>query len=152
LSQLPWIFAAHGVHDRAALASGPSLVFPEGTSYPEALTELYVSVAEKGKLPADADIAPPLPDGKVVSYPAGTERGVRISLQYPFGYDVKTGAVLTAGTRIDKQLPPAEIHAAIQRAWAEGHAMSSIETIDVPELIPCQVMTGDDAATAGPSC
>lgn len=152
LRDAPWIFAARGSHRRDVLPSGPSLVFPQGTSYAEALTQLFVSVAEDGRLPPGTKLDQPLPSGKVVSYPAGNQRGVRVSLVYPFSYDVKTGAVLTAGTRIDRQLPPAEIHAVIQKAWSEGRAMSHIETIDVPVLDPCQVMTGDAASEAGPPC
>jgi VCBS repeat protein/FG-GAP repeat protein len=97
LADAPWLQGAGGVAYIQEVAPRPSLVFPPGVSYPEALQRFYDAVSRHGTLPAGSRLGPPLPVGKIVAFPADSAHGVAIDLRAPFGYDNDTGAINTPG-------------------------------------------------------
>lgn len=91
----PWLYLGrHGsqppLRDQAPR---PSLVFPPGITYGQALDALVVSVVLTGRLPAAARLAPPLPDGVVLLRPADDREGIALDLRAPFGYSPPSGRV-----------------------------------------------------------
>ena len=80
-----------GGYRLAEVPPRPSLVFPPGTTYLEALRELLVAVVERGEMPGGARLGPPLPSGVVLLQ--DRSRGLSLDLRAPFGYDPATGQV-----------------------------------------------------------
>ena len=95
----------------------PSLEFPPGTDYLEALRALLVSVVERGRLPEQAVVGPPLRSG-VVLVPASGTRGLRLDLRAPFGYDPATGQIAQPTTASLRGAPAPQL----RRAIREGRA------------------------------
>ena len=78
----PWL--TRGAYDRTAR---PSLVFPPGTSYAEALDALVVNATLTGGLPPGTTLGPPLPGRAVLLvHPTDPSQGIAINLGAPFGY------------------------------------------------------------------
>jgi cytochrome c biogenesis protein CcmG, thiol:disulfide interchange protein DsbE len=93
-----WIYRADDAR-LSRLATSPrkpSLVFPPGTTYGQALDGLVVSVTLTGRLPAGTTLGPPLPDGTVLLRTRDASRGIAIDLRAPFGYAGRAGTVYTA--------------------------------------------------------
>src|SRR5437899_1382756 len=83
LADAPWLQGPGGVAYIQQAAPRPSLVFPPGVSYPEALQRFYDAVSRHGALPAGTRLGPPLPAGKIVALPADSRHGVAIDLRAP---------------------------------------------------------------------
>ena len=142
LAGAPWLTGGYPPTRIGEAAARPSLVFPPGTTYPEALQSFYAAVSRDGALPAGTKLGAPLPLGKVVRRPGGSFRGLAIDLRAPFGYLVPSGVVLgpqladVAGATY----PPLDRPGAPLPLGAGVHA---------PPLLPCQAMRGD---VRGPTC
>ena len=121
----------------------PSLVFPAGTGYAEALQRFYDAVSREGRLPAGTHLGAPLPAGRVVSLPAGPTDPLRLDLRAPFGYLVPSGTVLgphyTLGTAA----------VTFPAAGAAGTPLPVGVSVVPPPLLACQTMHGD---RVGPDC
>lgn len=148
LKGAPWLFDGQGSHSIRTEPNRPSLTFPAGVGYAEALTRIYTSVVEDGRLPLDAKVDPPLPLGVVVSFPTDGSRGVRLSLVAPFGYDAQRWAILSPATSVSSSLPLEEVNAALQEARDTGVALVEGQSIAVQPLEACQTMKGDEAPPA----
>jgi hypothetical protein len=115
----------------------PSLVFPPGTGYRQALQQFYDAASREGRLPAGTRLGEPLPVGKVVSLPAGPGDPLRLDLRAPFGYLVPSGTVLgpryALGTAT-VTFPP---------TGGAGTPLPTGVTVVAPRLLPCQTMHGD---------
>jgi hypothetical protein len=105
LANAPWLNGVDGWETIPVDADiRPSLQFPPGLNYPEALQRFYDAISRHGTLPAGTRLGPPLPTGIVVSVPADARQGIAIDLRAPFGYDIPYGLILgpsyvgTAGT------------------------------------------------------
>ncbi|HMM49541.1 MAG TPA: hypothetical protein PKE32_08040 [Miltoncostaeaceae bacterium] len=131
----------------------PALQFPPGTTYSEAIGEIYAA-AGQGALPTGAELVEPLAPGKVVR-PATEEGGVTVSLMAPYGYDVQTGNIVTP---IFEEITPRPVEAG---PWSDEEmlAFSQLVRADdgtIPDgfrvagsaLIDCQV----DHPTAPTTC
>jgi VCBS repeat protein len=97
LADAPWLQGPGGVAYIQQVAPRPSLVFPPGVSYPEALQRFYDAVSRHGTLPVGTRLGPPLPGGKIVALPPDSRHGVAIDLRAPFGYRPDTGVVNSPG-------------------------------------------------------
>jgi hypothetical protein len=96
LARAPWLASRGGRLARIGeVGPRPSLVFAAGVDRQEALQLLYEAVSERGRLPVGARLGPPLPEGRIVAYPADEAHGIRIDLRAPFGYDPSNGTILT---------------------------------------------------------
>lgn len=66
LGDAAWVVQARGSRTVDELPRAPSLSFPAGITYAEALSALYASVALAGTLPSAGRLAPALPDRVVL--------------------------------------------------------------------------------------
>jgi cytochrome c biogenesis protein CcmG/thiol:disulfide interchange protein DsbE len=83
LANAEWLYAPlDGTPDRS---SHPSLVFPSGVTYAQALDALVQSVTMTGRLPNGTTLGPPLPGRAVLMQPADPAEGIAIDLGAPFG-------------------------------------------------------------------
>jgi peroxiredoxin len=130
LSGDAWLYRppGRGLPRLARSPRKPSLVFPPGTTYGQALDALVVSVTLTGRLPAGTSLGPPLPDGTVLLRPRDRSRGIAVDLRAPFGYAGRAGMVY--GVSFTSQGPPATDAGLL---WPAG------ARIAVPTLPACQV-------------
>lgn len=125
----------------------PALQFPKGTTYSQAINQLYAA-AGRGTLPAGTKIVAPLPDDKVV-VPGDAEAGLILSLRAPYGFDVPTGIIATPlfePTASDPRggAPTAEEMDALLRAIRERDgAIPEGHRVAGSALMACQVVTSD---------
>lgn len=128
---------------RVATATSPgALLYPPGTSYAAAITDIFVSQMT-GRQPSGR-LQPPLPKGKVLSV---TDNGTAVDLAAPYGYEGGTGFIYTAIVQQSGRLTAAEAAANVEKAtnpWPVGSALG------VPTLPTCQVVA--TPATADASC
>ncbi|HMN99205.1 MAG TPA: TlpA disulfide reductase family protein [Miltoncostaeaceae bacterium] len=83
LATAPWLYArTDGSPDPAR---HPSLVFPPGVTYAQAVDALVQTVTMTGRLPGGTALGPPLPAGAVLLRPADPAEGIAIDLGAPFG-------------------------------------------------------------------
>lgn len=102
----------------------PSIVFPAGLTYEEAI-RLYLDARQRGEvLPPGTALADPLPEGKVVMADGGR---VRLDPAAPVGYDLESGLV---------------------SGFISGAPSASLPA---PALPRCQVLLGADDETS-PTC
>jgi hypothetical protein len=144
----PWIYVGPGGRQgrMSTAPSRPSLEFPPGVTYAEALNELFLWATLVGTLPPQATVAPPLPDGAVLLRPDDPAEGIAVDLRAPWGWEpsvdgVILGPSLTSAPGIPAQARPGEL-------WGRG------QRVDVPTLPACQVVSSRDKAplpcTEGP--
>lgn len=126
LNNQPW-------HNPAASSDGigkagpqPSLEFPPGTTYSAALSAIYMATAE-GALPTGATLGKALAPGKVVRAESGGT-GIAVSLTAPFGYDIRTGNIVTPIFEQADPDNPRPTDAEVQELWDGAQA--------VPPVIP----------------
>ena len=138
LARAPWLVQSEGAPYIQDVRPLPSLRFPAGTGYPEALNRLARSVAARGGLPPGTRTGPPLPRGAVW---APSPKGPRLDLTAPFSYAVPEGVILTPSFAIHASATPAEA-VRIARALQEGHYVGEAAArrvrVDIPHLRPCQ--------------
>jgi peroxiredoxin len=132
LSGDAWLYRppGRGLPRLARSPRKPSLVFPPGTTYGQALDALLVSVTLTGRLPAGTTVGPPLPDGTVLLRPRDRSRGIAIDLRAPFGYSGRAGTVYGV-TFLSRGRP--ETGGGL--LWPAGARVA------VPTLPACQVAT-----------
>jgi thiol-disulfide isomerase/thioredoxin len=83
LASAPWLYAR--LDGSPAPVPHPSLVFPPGVTYAEALDALVQTITMTGRLPGGTTLGPPLPEGAVLLRPADPEEGIALDLGAPFG-------------------------------------------------------------------
>lgn len=148
LADAPWLHQPAGSPDFSSVATRPSLAFPPGTSYQEALRQLYIATVGSGQLPQGAELGPPLPDGKVLALPATARGGVIIDLRAPWGYDIESNNVLSPATTYPGSLTPEEVRADVRAKEAAGTVLGRSESVWTPDLPSCQVLhIGDETRT-----
>jgi hypothetical protein len=149
LSKLPWLFQPSGAPRIDEVPEQPSLAFPAGTSYGEAVTRLFETVTGEGALPEEATLERALPVG-VVAELGGAGRGIRIDLRAPWGYDLPAGRISAPGFIVDPGVPAEQIRkvlAGLQSgALPVGRLPKGIR-VEVPRLAACQVMRPGVART-----
>ncbi|MEQ9093359.1 MAG: hypothetical protein RLN63_04580 [Miltoncostaeaceae bacterium] len=141
LRRAPWLFQPAGSPHIATVPARRSLLFPRGTTYRQALTQLSRWVVARGRIPARTRPVAPLPRG-VVWQPGTRTRGPRLSLVAPFGYTIPEGAVRTPSYRFR---PGVDIRqaAAILRRLRGGGLIGAQRArglgVDTPRLARCQI-------------
>lgn len=146
----PWFHQPDGSPRLADVEPRPSLRFPPGTTYAQALTMLLVSVKDRGTIPDGTALEPPLPTGRVLVRSSDPAQGLAIDLRAPFGYALPGGRIL----------PPSFSHPAsygAERAtrsfieWAEGGRVGIPDGahVNVPHLRACMVL---DPEAPTPAC
>lgn len=141
LRSAPWLDQTNGSPSLTRIDALPSLVFPAGTTYDEAIEALYAAAKTTGALPPDADLAPPLP--KQIVFARSADRSV-LSLTAPFGYDVNTGNVLAPSVYFPPSLTSEEIERASEAARASRSAIPAGAKVVGNPLAACQVMTDEN--------
>lgn len=145
LQDAPWLYPGIPPRQRTLREAPPrpSLRFPPGIAYPEALSILYTWVAVVGTLPPGTSSEAPLPDGVVLLQPTDPGEGIAIDLRAPWGY--------MAGGRI---LSPSLTSAVGVPARPRPDELWARQSVSVPILPACQVISHRDAVpppcTEGP--
>ena len=141
LSRLPWLFQPSGAPRIGEVAEQPSLAFPAGTGYGEAVRRLFASVVGRGALPEGATLAPPLPAGVVVEL-GGAGRGVRLDLRAPWGYELPSGRISAPGFTADPGVAPETIRGVLAGLESGAIPVARLPEgirVEVPRLAGCQV-------------
>lgn len=108
------------------LPTRPSIQFPAGTTYGQAVASYLDARRAGGILPAGARLTDPLPDGVVAQI---NDVGMRLDPAAPLGYDLDSGIIATPGPDSTRINP------------AQG------------ALLPrCQLLLGDEVPAADPAC
>lgn len=150
LEDMPWISQPDGSPAIDEVPGEPSLVFTAGTDYPEALRELYISVAERGALPPGTSIAEPLPSEVVAVLPADDSQGLRLSLTAPWGWSLDERRIRPPSYALPGSLTPEEFRRRLDEAKAAGRALPEGAAIDIPPMPACQFPVG--SVEERPSC
>lgn len=146
----PWFHQPEGSPRLADVPARPSLVFPPGTTYEEAVGELLESVKSAGGIPAGTALADPLPSGKVIMTPADPDDGIRLDLRAPFGYAVPSGRILPPSFVHPASTPRADVANSLSE-WADNGRVGIPDgaTVDAPKLRDCMIL---DEAAPTPAC
>lgn len=138
LANAPWLFQAEGAPLIQTAPRRPSLRFPPGTTYAEALKALVGSVIADGTLPDEARVAPPLPPGVIWRR---SRSAPRLDLNAPAGYSRPEGRILPPVFTIPGWVSAKEAER-IGKALAEGTPIGEgdalLVTIAPPALAACQ--------------
>jgi len=134
----PWLFPGDSSPRITAVAARPSLAFPAGTTYGDALQQLHMSVAQTGSLPPAAKLGPPLEEGKVLIRATATT-GVIIDLRAPWGFDPDTGAIATPTFSLPGDWTPQRVETAIRTAREAGSVLPEGAFIEAPVLPECEI-------------
>lgn len=118
------------------LPERPSVVFPEGTTYPEAVTRYYTARELGRELPDGVEIGEPLPRG-VVAQRADDGR-LLIDSAAPLGFDPQSGRVREPTYTFPSTLSTSEIQARLR----EPRRLPRDAIVIVPPLPRCQVVVG----------
>jgi hypothetical protein len=136
--------ASAGRGELASLgAERGAVAFPAGTSYADAVTQIYVA-QQTGTQPANARLVAGLPKGQVVDQ---RPDGLVVDLRAPFGYDVATGFPYTATLLMSESLTPAEVSDAWAAAERSGRPWPRGASVGVPDLPACMTVTGRACST-----
>lgn len=140
LASAPWLHQPQGSPRLDEVDALPSLTFPRGTTYDQAIEELYVVVMGQGSLPADRTLGPPLPKGIVFAHSGDN---VALSLTAPFGYHIGTGSILLPSLAWSGEATEQEIAASVAEAARDGRVVPEGAQVVGNHLDPCQISTGD---------
>lgn len=143
LRQAPWADQPGGAPSIYDVAPQPSLGFPAGTTYAQALSQLLVSAAATGEPPAGTTLLEPLPAEVVYVAPAGPGDGIRLSLTAPWGWIPATGAIRAPSYSLPGSLSPEEAaRIAAEAAHGSGSVLPEGAVVDVPALPECEIAHG----------
>ena len=148
---LPWLSRQPdgGLFRLSDARARPSLLFPRGTTYLQAVKALLVSVVGSGRVPPSAVVGPPLRGGIVLDL-ASRGRGLRLDLRAPFGYDPLTGRIAQPPTAAMANVPASRLRSAVRSGGAALlPAGFAGEYLIAPGLAACQVSRTD---RVGPPC
>ena len=138
----PWTHQPDGSPSVREVRAEASLEFPPGVDYGEALARLFVATRD-GRLPAEAVVREPLPVEVVYAEPrAGA--GLRLSLTAPWGWVPGSGGIRPASIALPGSLSSEEAAAVARAAGVPGSGPLPADVrVDVPDLLPCQVLGAD---------
>lgn len=145
LSTMPWADQPDGSPGIREVEPQPSLGFPAGTSYPEALTQLLVAAVSHRPLPGGVAVLDPLPPEVVYVEPADPGTGVRVSLTAPWGWAPGSGAIRPPSLVFPSSMSAGEAERAARELRDSGRLPEGAR-VDVPDLPACQVAHGDPGA------
>ncbi|WP_217924973.1 hypothetical protein [Miltoncostaea oceani] len=127
------------------LPSRASIQFPRGVGYRTAIEDLYEARQRGQELPANAEIASPLPEGVVLRVVEGR---LTVDSAAPLGYDPGDGTVMTPEYTLPASLSPTQLKALFDEQRAMGLPMPRGATLLVPDLPLCQVLLESGASGA----
>lgn len=146
----PWFHQPEGSPHLTDTPERPSLAFPPGTTYHQALSELLGSVKTTGTIPTGTTLADPLPAGKVILQPAEPHDGLRLDLRAPFGYALPSGRILPSSFTHPASTPPSDVAQSLTEWAANGRVgIPRGATIDTPQLRDCMIL---NRAAPTPTC
>jgi len=138
----PWASQPGGSPPIDAVAAWPSLRFPAGVSYAEALEKVYVAARQGGAPPPDAVVMDPLPPEVVMVSPPNGFTGLRLSLTAPWGWTLDQRAIRPPSVGLPGDLAPEEARRRFA-AFARGETvLPEGGWVDAPALPACQVAQG----------
>lgn len=143
LSKAVWVFLDAGSTDIRTAPELPALRFSPGTTYADALTQLYVSVGTSGALPAGARIVDPLPRSMMLACRA--DGSLDLNLIAPFGYD-EAGRIRPPSYALPGTLSPEVVRERIDAAYESGSALPVGASVDVPEVSRAQTIIDPGAS------
>lgn len=138
LAQAPWLFQRNGSGLIQNEPENPSIIYPPGTTYAQAVQRLVSSVIATGELPEIARPGPLLDRGVVWEKNPG---GPRLSLVSPTSY-ADNGKILVPSFVIDGSVPTAaaaRIADAIQSGEPAGSFAPGVFRVSVPILRRCHI-------------
>lgn len=151
LADAPWIFQPNGARFYRDEPQRPSLTFPAGTTYSQAIQALYESVTLKGSVPEGTTLGSPLPEGKIVLKDARGAGTLTVDLRAPFGYEPESKAI----TLPVYSLPGSWSLEKVDRVWrdARERRLSFPEggRVATPIIPACQIATAGEEHLS-PSC
>lgn len=136
LRDAPWLVQPNGSPRLDLTRLRPSLVFPPGTTYPEAIKQL-VNAVSVGRFPVATTLGPPLPPGVV--YDATADQGFALDLQAPFGYDPEGGAVAAPLLELPGEWTQEQVFEAVEAGRRNGGPPVGARP-SVPFIPTCQTM------------
>lgn len=143
LADAPWLYQPNGSPRIDEVEPRPSLVFPPGIDYAQALSALYHSALKDASIPPGTKLAEPLAADLVVVTPESPGDGLRLSLTAPWGYDEESGRIRPPSTSLPAEWSPARVEATLKAIESGATtALPSGMKVDVPGLAQCQVATG----------
>lgn len=142
LRTAPWLTQTDGAPTIDRAPALPSLVFPAGVDYPEALRQLYLAARKDGTLPHGTILADPLPAEVVLVEGAAGQERVRVSLLAPFGWTPQARKARAPSVRVPADLPHDQARKLMADLAAGNTPQLSGVEVDAPRLIPCQVAIG----------
>lgn len=141
LTRAPWLRQPAGAPVLDQAPRLPSLLFPPGTRYEEALAALFSAVVEDGELPPGTELAEPLPRG-VVWAPGAPGEPAALDLRAPWGFTLPEGRIRAPSYTLPGSLRPQQVSAVIE-AIESGRplraALPQGVKVPAPSLEPCQV-------------
>jgi hypothetical protein len=138
----PWADQSGGSPALADADRQPSIVFPPGVGYAEALDALFRSARAAGTTPRGTVVRDPLPARVVYVAPASRDEGLRLSLTAPFGWAGPEGRVLPPSVSLPGGLAPEEASRRIRAMLQSGAVLPEGGRVDVPLLPACAVADG----------
>lgn len=142
VKDLPWVAQPNGSPSIDKIDPAPSLIFPVGVSYADALRSLYSSASENGTTPPEARVAAPLQVEVVMVQPENPDEGLRLSLSAPWGWTSDSRLVRPPSISLPAGLAKEEYARRIDEARAAGKALPEGAEVDVPQLEPCEIAHG----------
>jgi hypothetical protein len=138
----PWASQPGGSPTIDVVTAWPSLRFPAGVSYEEALRRLFLSARQGGQPPPEAIVMEPLPSEVVMVRPADRTTGLRVSLTAPWGWTLDGRAIRPPSVGLPAGLAPGEAQRRFA-AFARGETvLPEGGWVDAPDLPGCQVADG----------
>lgn len=150
LRSAPWAQQPDGSPALDDAAARPSLLFPAGVTYGQALRLLVQSARQDGRMPSAATLADPLPPEVVVVRPDGPGEGLRLSLLAPFGWTPDTRVIRPASYRFPSGVDIRQATTRLREIARPGTPLPPDIAVDVPRLEPCQIAIG--TPDRRPSC
>lgn len=150
VQKAPWVDQPNGAPRISDVDPQPSLRFPPGVSYAQALDALFRSAREQGTTPPGVEVLDALPVEVVYVAPGAAGEGIRLSLTAPWGWAPDGGAIRAPSVSLPGSLAPDEIRQRLARMRESGAALPEGGWIDVPDLPPCEIAHGTPERR--PSC
>jgi hypothetical protein len=138
----PWASQPKGAPRIADVDPQPSLRFPPGVTYGEALEALFRSARESGTTPKGVEVLDPLPAEVVYVAPDAADDGLRLSLTAPWGWVPETGAIRAPSVSLPGSLSPGEVEKRLREMRTAGAALPEGGEVDVPDLQACEIARG----------
>lgn len=147
LGSAAWMGRTDGPPTIDRVPLGPSVLFPAGVSYDDALGHIYRAARSGQPFPVGAEVVAPLP-AEVVMVRVGGR--LRVSLTAPFGWTIDGRNIRPVSLRIPREIPIERVVAIARDANDPSRPLPDQVRVDVPTLESCQIATGTPQSR--PSC